>query len=321
MPTKILIADDDAVSRQLLKSLLTKWEYDVVVACNGIEAQSKLRSPAPPRLAILDWMMPGLDGIQVIKELRAVQHDVYTYVLLLTAKGEKSDILQGLDAGADDYLTKPFDAQQLRARLRVGQRILELQQRLLGALETSEFRASHDFLTGLYNRAAVMELLRRELARCEREHTSVAVLIIDADHFKRINDSYGHLIGDEVLKQLSLRIKSALRSYDLLGRYGGEEFLIVAPNCDLADATCIAERVRACVANDKLQIGQLQVTVTVSIGVTRARNVVLELNSMLRNADRALYLAKEKGRNRVDSFVPEECDSTQSAQPGNLVRS
>ncbi len=301
MPTRVLIADDDPVSCRLLHSLLTKWGYDATIVSNGIEAQKALRGPTAPRLAIVDWMMPGLDGIQVVRELRAAKHDLYTYVLLLTAKGEKSDILQGLDAGADDYLTKPFDAKQLRARLRVGERILDLQQRLITALEMSEFRANHDFLTGLYNRAAIMDFLRRELARCERERNELSILIIDADHFKKINDTYGHPAGDEVLKQLSVRIESALRSYDFLGRYGGEEFLIVAPNCAMADAMCMAERIRKAVASDGFQITDFQVKVTVSIGVTSICDLVPELSAVLRNADHALYAAKEAGRNRVES--------------------
>jgi diguanylate cyclase (GGDEF)-like protein len=212
---------------------------------------------------------------------------LYTYVVLLTAKGEKGEILKGLDAGADDYLIKRFDAQQLHARLRVGQRILDLQNRLSGALKTSEFRATHDFLTGLYNRGALMELLEREMARCGREHTDLAVLIIDADYFKKINDIHGHLAGDQVLKHLSMRIRSALRSYDFLGRYGGEEFLIIAPNCNMVDAARVAERVRACVANNKLQIGLLGIDLTVSIagcGKTRVEVDAVPRNSLVSTA-------------------------------------
>lgn len=299
MPTRVLIADDDDVSCRLVRGLLEKWGYEVLVASNGIQARTALQHVGAPRLAILDWMMPGLDGIQIIREVRAAQHDFYTYILLLTAKTGRADILQGLDSGADDYLTKPFDGQQLRARLRVGERIIELQERLIDALQTSEFRASHDFLTGLYNRAATIDFLRREMARCEREKNNLAVLIIDVDHFKKINDQYGHLAGDEVLKQLAMRIKSVLRSYEFFGRHGGEEFLVVAPNCSLENAAAIAERVRDCVAKQKFDVGPCQVGVTVSVGATAIRAAISDLNTLLRAADHALYAAKGEGRNRV----------------------
>lgn len=298
MPAKVLIADDDQVSCRLLSALLEKWDYQVTVASNGIEAQAELRRSGAARLAILDWMMPGVDGLGVIRELRAEKSGLYTYVLLLTAKGQKSDILQGLDAGADDYLTKPFDSQELRARLHIGERILDLQQRLISALERSEFQASHDFLTGIYNRAATMEALKREMAKSQREGNSLAVFLIDADHFKTINDQHGHLAGDEVLRQLCSRIKSELRSYDVLGRYGGEEFLVVAPNCDSDNAALIAERIRACVEKEALDLGHLKVPLTVSIGATTVRGAISDLTSLLRSTDRALYDAKEGGRNR-----------------------
>src|SRR5271165_4133191 len=160
--SKVLIADDDPVSCKLLSGLLMKWGYEVDVVHNGVDAQCELMKQGAPQMAILDWMMPGLDGIQVVKQLRATQRDSYTYVLLLTSRGEKEDILEGLDAGGDDYLTKPFDTRELRSRLRVGGRILDLEHRLVNALETAEYRASHDFLSGLFNRPAIIDLLNRE---------------------------------------------------------------------------------------------------------------------------------------------------------------
>jgi len=238
--SRVLIADDDRISCKLLGSLLTKWGYQVEIVYNGVDAQRELLKPDAPRLAILDWMMPGLDGTQVIKAVRAIHREFYTYVLLLTSKGQKEDILEGLDAGADDYLKKPFDAQELRARLRVGSRILDLERRLVCALETAEYRATHDFLSGIYNRAAILELLKREASRCERASQQLSVLMVDVDHFKVINDTYGHLVGDQVIKQLALRMASALRPYDLVGRFGGEEFLVLVPNCALSAAMVVA---------------------------------------------------------------------------------
>jgi two-component system cell cycle response regulator len=319
MSTRILIADDDPVSCRLLGAYLRRWDYDVIAVADGNEAQRILQGEDAPNLAILDWMMPGLDGIDVIKQLRSTKQEPYTYILLLTAKGEKQDILQGLDAGADDYLTKPFDAQQLAARLRVGSRILDLQHRLVLALQTSEFRATHDFLTGLYNRGAILDLLRRESSRCTREGLNLSLLIVDADHFKQINDTYGHAVGDEVLKQLSQRMKQTLRTYDFLARYGGEEFLIIASNCDSGTAMAIGERLRNSVATEPLHVGQSKISATLSIGVTSVRGEAPNIGSLLRSADGALYLAKDRGRNRVEfaSYTPSE--SPLHIEPGNLA--
>ena len=304
--SRVLIADDDRISCKLLGSLLTKWGYQVEIVYNGVDAQRELLKPDAPRLAILDWMMPGLDGTQVIKAVRAIHREFYTYVLLLTSKGQKEDILEGLDAGADDYLKKPFDAQELRARLRVGSRILDLERRLVCALETAEYRATHDFLSGIYNRAAILELLKREASRCERASQQLSVLMVDVDHFKVINDTYGHLVGDQVIKQLALRMASALRPYDLVGRFGGEEFLVLVPNCALSAAMVVAERLRLSVATDKMAIGQFAIPVTVSVGVSTIKEAKLDTNLALQAADLALYEAKNKGRNRVECWVPSE---------------
>jgi two-component system cell cycle response regulator len=303
--SKILVADDDALSRKLLGSLLTKWGYDPEIVDNGLDAQRALRRDGAPRLAILDWMMPGLDGLEVVKELRHADSAAYTYVLLLTSKGQKEDFLAGLDAGADDYLKKPFDAQELRARLRVGSRILELQNKLVCALETSEYRATHDFLCGLYNRGAIIEILTREVARWERERTIFSICIADVDHFKRVNDGYGHPVGDEVLKHISLQMRSLLRSYDSVGRYGGEEFLVVAPHCDLEEAVSIAERMRGSIAIEPLRIEQFLIPVTISVGVSTISLQTPTASALLQAADTALYKAKENGRNRVEAFHTE----------------
>jgi diguanylate cyclase (GGDEF)-like protein len=287
---------------------------------NGVDAQRELLKPDAPRLAILDWMMPGLDGTQVIKALRAIHRESYTYVLLLTSKGQKEDILEGLDAGADDYLKKPFDAQELRARLRVGSRILDLERRLVCALETAEYRATHDFLSGIYNRAAILELLNREASRCERAGQKMSVLMVDVDHFKAVNDTYGHLVGDEVIKQLALRMASALRPYDSVGRFGGEEFLILVPNCALSEAMVVAERLRLSVAADKMAIEQFAIPVTVSVGVSTIKAAKLDMNLALQAADLALYEAKNKGRNRVECCAPSELAAKNTSEDSPCLK-
>jgi len=304
--SKVLIADDDPISCKLLGSLLAKWGYQPNIVHNGDDAKRELLKPDAPQLAIVDWVMPGLDGIQVVKELRVAQREPYTYVLLLTSKGTKEDILEGLDAGADDYLKKPFDARELRARLRVGGRILDLERRLVCALETAEYRATHDFLSGIYNRAAIIDLLQREATRCERAGQPLSLLIADIDHFKTVNDTYGHLVGDQVIKLLALRMASVLRPYDFVGRFGGEEFLILVPNCSLNEAMMVAERLRVSVAIDKLVADQFAIPVTVSVGVSTITGAIQDMNWALQLADSALYDAKRKGRNRVECYIPSE---------------
>ncbi|HEY6351456.1 MAG TPA: diguanylate cyclase [Candidatus Angelobacter sp.] len=308
MTRKVLVAEDETVSRRLLASILERSGYSVTQTMDGAAALKELQhSGDPPKLAILDWMMPGLNGPGVIQELRKANNDSYTYVLLLTAKNEKSDVLAGLAAGADDYLSKPFDAGELLARVRVGERILDLQGRLEYALAASKFRAAHDALTGLYNRGTIMDLLQREAARCTRETSSLGVVLADVDYFKRINDTFGHDVGDHVLLEIAGRMHSSLRSYDLLGRYGGEEFLVVAPGCGFRDVHEIGERLRQSVAGKLMSIGKKNLNVTISLGssvTTRAGNIAL----LLKSADLALYDAKAAGRN-IFKFRPTPADT------------
>jgi len=263
---RILIAEDDPVSRHLLETFLSKWGYEVMVSAEGADAWRKLQPDDAPRLAILDWMMPGISGLEVCREVRKGPPEPYIYILLLTAKDRKHDVLEGLEAGADDYLTKPFDPHELRARLRAGRRILELQEQLIQAREQLRTEATHDSLTGVWNRAAILEILHRELARSQRERTPVAAVLADLDHFKKINDTYGHLAGDAVLREVTRRMSATLRPYDALGRYGGEEFLIVAPGCDTPKALKVAERLRDCVSQEPVDIFEGPLSITLSAG-------------------------------------------------------
>jgi diguanylate cyclase (GGDEF)-like protein len=297
---KILVADDDAVSRRLLKVTLNKWGYDVVVADDGDKAWEVLQREDAPQLAILDWVMPGMDGPEICREVRTLGGQRYVYLLLLTAKSEKEDLIKGMDAGADDFLTKPFDVQELRTRLRAGTRILELQ-------ETLRAQATHDSLTGLWNRAATLDLLRRELNRGERQGTPVAVVMADIDHFKRINDKYGHLVGDVVLREVARRLSSSVRGYDVTGRFGGEEFLLVFPGCAVRNAVDRAEQLRTCVSREPVETPEGPISVTLSLGVAGSEAALAtDPDSSLRAADAALYRAKRSGRNRVELAAGEE---------------
>jgi two-component system, cell cycle response regulator len=313
---RVLIAEDDPVSCHLLKSFLIKWDYDVTVETDGAAASRILESDGAPRLAVLDWMMPGMEGVQICQRIRERKSRPYIYVLLLTARSEKRDLLRGLELGADDYLTKPFDSEELRARLLVGERILTLQDDLILAREELRFRATHDVLTGIANRGAVMDALRNEMSRQVREHRSFGVILVDIDHFKNINDTHGHLCGDEVLQVVTRRMKECVRPYDTLGRYGGEEFLVIASNANERGTMALAERIRSAMESKPVVTQQGEVHVTASLGVavsTSARGG--DPLMLLRLADRALYAAKDKGRNRCELTTATDSPASALAAP------
>lgn len=298
----VLVAEDDPIFLRILKSWFQKWAYRVTAVQNGTDAWAVLQQPAAPSMAVLDWMMPGMDGIEVCRKIRGRVQGPYCYVLLLTAKDDREDVVAGLDAGADDYLTKPFDVDELRARVRAGKRILELQAALLRAHETLQYESAHDALTTLWNRGAIISFLKKEVERQQRSGQPLGIMMADVDHFKKINDTYGHLVGDAVLKEVGHRLARALRTYDSVGRYGGEEFLVIVPGCKLADLAASAERLRRCIAEPKIETSAGPVAVTLSIGIAsgcddgdRHQNS----ETLLRAADTALYAAKAEGRNRV----------------------
>lgn len=304
-PDRVLIAEDDPIFRRVLENWLQKWNYDVVSLENGLDAWSVLQQKEAPQMVILDWMMPGLDGVELCRKIRSHKGGPYKYVLLLTARGRKEDVVAGLEAGADDYLTKPFDVNELRARVRAGKRILELQGALLRVQTELQFESVHDQLTGLWNRGAIMGLLQREAQRSVRIGQPVGVMMVDLDNFKQINDVYGHQTGDTVLREVARRMREAVRNYDHVGRYGGEEFLIIVAEDSSSDLVATAERMRLCVSSKPVETGAGPIPVTISIGLvagypTGGRFTGEEL---LRAADTALYRAKHKGRNRVERSV------------------
>ena len=303
---KILVAEDDPVSRRLLEVTLSKWGYEVVTCVDGQAAWDALKAPDAPQLVILDWMMPRLDGLQVCRHVRNPAErpaEPYVYIILLTAKSQKTDMVTGLEAGADDYLTKPFDAQELRMRLRAGRRILDLLDELVRAREIMREQARKDSLTQLCTRATVLELLKHELDRSQRnsmdQDAPVSVVLADLDHFKHINDTYGHLAGDAVLRETAHRMRDAIRPYDSIGRYGGEEFLLVLSNCDTLGAAAIAERLLQAVRKDTIVLAEATVSVTLSAGVATS-GVLQDPETLVGAADAALYRAKRGGRDRVE---------------------
>jgi len=298
---KILIADDSIVSRHLLEATLRKWGYEVMVACDGAEALELLQREGAPSLIILDWMMPGMTGVEVCRRIRQRDSEPYTYILLLTSKNEKEDLIEGMDAGADDYITKPFDQNELQVRLRAGIRLVDLQSQLLKAREDLREQATRDSLTRLWNRSSILGELTRELARSEREARPLGVVIVDLDHFKQVNDTYGHLAGDAVLREAARRMQNGIRQYDSIGRYGGEEFLILFPSCSEEDCVAQADRLRKQLAQTEMSVNDSLLRVTASFGVTIAMpGEVRTQEALIRKADEALYVAKRSGRNRVE---------------------
>jgi len=298
---RILVADDDAVSRRLMETILQRVGYEVVLAENGRQALESLVSRDGPRLALLDWMMPGLDGPAVCLEVRSHRERPYSYITLLTSKGAKEDLVAGLEAGADDYLTKPCYPEELKARLRTGERILRLEDRLVDAREEMRFKATHDALTSLWNRGAIVAHLNHELNRAQREHAKISLLLCDVDHFKTINDVHGHLSGDTVLREIALRLASAIRPGDAVGRYGGEEFLVILSDCGPESLRRRAEQLRQMVASSSFT-GNLQgLSISISVGAMTVDEWTSSQTAevLLSQVDTALYRAKMEGRNRV----------------------
>jgi diguanylate cyclase (GGDEF)-like protein len=302
---KILIADDEVLSRRLLEKTLQKAGYEVLAVQNGTAAVAELCKPEGPRLALLDWEMPELDGPAVCREVRKKKDPGYVYMILLTSKGLKADIVAGLESGADDYLTKPFDTEELKARMRTGQRILHLEGRLVEAREHMRFQATHDALTSLLNRGVIMDLLGREISRSRRERVPTAIMLCDVDHFKEINDTHGHLIGDAVLREVATRLLASVRSYDYVGRYGGEEFLVILNNCDALSAAGRAEEIRKAISDVPMPTVSGLLTVTTSIGAHQTENWGFRsVETLLHEVDSALYAAKAAGRNCVRFVEP-----------------
>ena len=309
---KILVVDDDSTLRHILQIQLTRAGYEVAQAEDGQVAWDVMQRETI-RFVITDWMMPEMDGPELIRRIRQANLSGYTYIIMLTAKEGKEAVVTGLEAGADDYLTKPFDPGEFRARVAIGKRILSLETRLNESLVRLEELAMRDGLTGLFNRWALYEYTEAELIRARREHFPLSLVLIDIDHFKAVNDQYGHLFGDQALKLVSEIIIHSKRPYDWAGRWGGEEFLVVLPNTATQDAKLVAERMRENVAAAKLPLADNNhLQLYISLGVTSILTspgtgpISPILDRLLHQADEALYRAKRSGRNRVCLFGDEQ---------------
>ncbi len=294
---KILIAEDDEISRRMMGTTLRRMGYEVEMAADGREALFKLMEPDGPRLALVDWMMPEMDGLEVCRRVRAANGQMYVYLILLTSKDTPEALVEGLDAGADEYLTKPCHADELKARLRTGERILHLEDKLVSARDEMRFKATHDALTSLWNRGRILEALDEALLHMD----PIAILMCDIDHFKAVNDEYGHLVGDAVLRELAVRLRRGVRSNDLIGRFGGEEFLILLNGCDPEFLQDRAEQLRRAASETTVLTDAGEISFTLSIGAVpvNKEDCFAPAETVLNLADAALYQAKREGRDRV----------------------
>lgn len=303
----ILIADDDPVTRKLLERTLTKKGYTVTVVDDGRKAFERFQKEFFP-LVVSDWMMPGMDGLEICKAIRGVESEGYVFIILLTSRDNREDIVRGLEAGADDYLTKPFNPAELVARIKTGIRVLELERSLKKANEEIRILSITDQLTGCYNRLYMTERMEPEIKRAKRYGHWLSVIMCDIDHFKQVNDTHGHQTGDVVLKGFAGLINQSIRDkVDWAVRYGGEEFIIILPETDLGGAQVVAERLRKSVAETPFTAcegsGGDTFSITASFGVTSLNEKTpwekLSIDNIIQYTDTLLYAAKDGGRDQV----------------------
>ncbi|MFB3922382.1 MAG: diguanylate cyclase [Terriglobia bacterium] len=305
---KILIAQDDELSRNLLRTTLAYWGHEVVVASDGTAAWEELTKPGAPHMAILEKRLGGVNGMEVCRKVRARASEVPVYIMLATVPGHAQEITEGMQAGADDFLTKPLDADELMVRLRIAKRVLQMEEELGNAQGAIRYQTTHDPLTGLANRSAVIDALKRELARARREGNPVGVFLAKVDHLKEINEKHGHTAGDAVLREAARRLRSIVRPYDTVGRYGGEEFLVIVPGCGEKSTLGQGERLRTAVAAEEMDVSawgsyssanEGNLRMTLSLGVATSEGVI-EAERLLRAAEAALARANQSGHDRVE---------------------
>lgn len=297
---RILITSLDPVERSTLQALLSQYGHEVVCAEGGEMAWRLLNAHDAPLLALLDWRLEGLSAPLLCRKLRDRPDAPYVY-LILTGRPAGDMTLDAAELGADDVLPDPLDRETLSLRLRAAQHILALQSNLLQSRQALEYKSTHDALTGVWNRAEALGLLEREIARSHRDGSNVSIIMVDLDHFKHVNDEYGHLAGDAALREVSRRLVGAIRPYDAIGRFGGEEFVVVLSGCSAVNAERLAERLRAVVADEAVHVGEASLPLTISAGVAVWNPLeCCDLQALIRAADAALYRAKRGGRNRVE---------------------
>ncbi|MGE5454463.1 MAG: diguanylate cyclase [Methylocystaceae bacterium] len=294
---QVIIADDDRLSRRILEDRCREWGFEVLTAKDGNEAWELYLENDAPRIFLLDWIMPGINGVDLCEKMRKAPQNSYSYIVILTSLNDPSHVIRGLEAGADDYITKPFNDSELRCRLNIGKRILELEDNILRM-------ANLDYLTGLYNRRYFFQRMESELSRGQREKHPLGLLLLDIDDFKVVNDTHGHATGDHVLAQLARILRQCCRDYDLVGRFGGEEFIICLPGTNQEETAIIAERIRRQVAEQAFKnCTDAAFSITVSIGYLSTQ--FGERQELIIAVDEALYTAKRAGKNRaINATLP-----------------
>jgi len=302
----VLIADDSPSIRQFVSAVVHGCGLTPTLVCDGVEACDILLDASPPQIAIIDWFMPGMDGVDICRKVRERADSAYIYIIMLTSRTTKEDMIDGLTAGADDYLTKPFDPAELRSRLRSGRRIVELnrvmlekQEELIRLNEHLEALATRDGLTNLWNHRSFQEQFANEFSRAKRHMRELSLILLDVDFFKQFNDTFGHQAGDEVLRRVARVLQSTARQIDIVARYGGEEFAIILPDEDIRTSTLAAERFRKAIESEEWPAR----AVTASFGVATLKRTCDDPSAMIAEADRALYQSKRTGRNRVTHDV------------------
>jgi diguanylate cyclase (GGDEF)-like protein len=304
----IAIVDDDAAIRRLVKFYLMRAGYDTIECTTGEEARQMLAT-SDWDLAILDRRLPDMDGVVLAHELRSNRNLVARYVIMLTGEDDQEAKVEGLELGADDYITKPFQYAELLARIRAGKRIVDLQKELFEANKRLELLSITDGLTRLYNHRYFQDELARAFEESARYERPLSLAIIDIDFFKKVNDTYGHAVGDEVLKCVSHLFRDSVRATDLVARYGGEEFAVMMPETELDDAITFAEKIRSMVESTTADTQAGPLKVTVSIGVSAVpRTKARSAKELVIHADKALYRAKKAGRNRVEAEKRRDVD-------------
>ena len=309
-PKRLMLVDDDSVSRSVLSRQLSARGYEIMEADSGGSALRVLTQPNAPRMAVVDWNMGTINGPELCRILRG--RSPYVYVVLTTAREGRRPLVEAMNSGADGYIQKPVDVDELEAWLVAGQRIVELQDGLLKAHAELERRATHDALTGIRNRGSMLEILGRELRRSIRTKSATGIVLFDVDHFKRVNDTHGHPVGDEVLVEFAARCARAVRDYDVVGRYGGEEFLLVLPGGSLPDAAAVGSRLLDSISRRPFKTASGELVVTASAGAASTGQGYSDVDALIAAADAALYEAKRAGRARL--HVAAEADSPASAK-------
>lgn len=301
---KVLIADDNAITLAILKKSLEEWGFEVLEVKDGIEAWQALNAEKPPRIAILDWVMPGMDGVELCKKLQGQINSPFVYTILLTSKTENEDLVFALENGAHNFQSKPISPEVLRSHVNVGRRLVESDDKIKEYAAKMELLAQADVLTGIYNRRYLMEQGNNLFKAAKRSNRPLSVMLFDIDHFKQVNDTFGHAAGDEVLRKMAVSALDKLRDIDLFGRIGGEEFAVVMPEAELEGAIKSAERLCKSISELEVEIDNETIRFTVSIGVTSLGPGDESLEEIIKRSDEYLYIAKEGGRNRVISKGP-----------------